>query len=445
LTQVPLEFLALMMVGAFVVLLLAGVQVAFAIAAAGFVFGFIGFGPTLFHLIPARIYGVVTNYTLLAIPLFVFMGVLLEKSRIAEGMLDTIGHLAGRRPGGMAFAIVLVGILMGASTGIVGATVVTVGLIALPVLLRRGYHHGLACGTICASGTLGQILPPSLILILLSDILGESVGTLFAAALVPGLVLASLYLAYIAVIARLHPRAAPPIDDSELDAMTRRQLLRRLVGSVVPPLLLVLAVLGSIIGGVAAPTEAASMGALGALLIVAASGKLGRGVLSDTVRATFKINAMIMFILIAAQVFSLSFRGLNGEALIEDMFALVPGGQWGTLIFMMAMLFVLGFFLEWIEISYIVLPLLLPILVSSGVDMVWLGVLVCMNLQTSFLTPPFGWALFFLKGVAPPQVQTREIYAGVLPFVAIQLVALAILMAFPELALWLPAQMGWTK
>ena len=441
----PPEFLALMMIGAFVVLLLAGVPVAFAIATAGFVFGFIGFGPLLFHLVPARIFGVVTNYTLLAIPLFVFMGVMLEKSRIAEDMLDTIGHLAGRRPGGMAFAIVLVGILMGASTGIVGATVVTVGLIALPVLLRRGYHHGLACGTICASGTLGQILPPSLILILLSDIMGESVGTLFAAALLPGLLLAGLYLIYIALLAWLRPQLAPPIDDAELDAMSRRQLVIQLARSVFPPLLLVFAVLGSIIGGVAAPTEAASMGALGALVIVAVTGKMKRDVLIDTMRSTLKISSMIMFILIAAQVFSLAFRGLNGEALIDDMFAFVPGGLWGNLVFMMIMLFVLGFFLEWIEISYIVLPLLLPFFVDAGVDMVWLGILVCMNLQTSFLTPPFGWALFFLKGVAPPEVQTREIYTGILPFVGLQIVALGILMASPELALWLPKAIGWIK
>jgi tripartite ATP-independent transporter DctM subunit len=441
----PPEMIAALMIGAFVVLLLIGVPVAFAIATAGFVFGLIGFGPLLFNLIPARIFGVVTNYTLLAIPLFVFMGVMLEKSRIAEDMLDTVGHLAGRRPGGMAFAIVLVGVMMGASTGIVGATVVTVGLIALPVLMRRGYNHGLACGTICASGTLGQILPPSLILILLSDIMGESVGTLFAAALFPGLLLALLYLLYIAVLAHWRPRLAPPIDDDELDAMSRHQLLVRLVRSVFPPLLLVFAVLGSIIGGVAAPTEAASMGALGALVIVAVTGKLKRAVLVDTMRSTLKITSMIMFILIAAQVFSLAFRGLNGEALIDGMFAFVPGGLWGTLIFMMVILFILGFFLEWIEISYIVLPLLLPFFADAGVNMVWLATLVCMNLQTSFLTPPFGWALFFLKGVAPPEVKTREIYTGILPFVALQIVALAVLMKFPDLALWLPKAIGWIK
>jgi tripartite ATP-independent transporter DctM subunit len=440
-----MEILAVLMICSFVVLLLIGIPVGFAIATSGFVFGFIGFGSTLFNLLPARIFGVVTNYTMLAIPLFVFMGVMLEKSRIAENMLDTIGHLFGRKPGGMGLAIVLVGVMMGAATGIVGATVVTVGLIALPVLLRRGYNKGLACGTICASGTLGQIIPPSLVLILLADITGESVGTLFAAALIPGLLLAGLFMVYIMLVAKFSPQSAPPIDDAELDAMTKHQLVKQLLQAVLPPLLLVGAVLGSIIGGIAAPTEAASMGALGALLIVALTGRMSKAVLFETMTSTLKTTSMIMFILIAAQTFSLAFRGLNGDQLIEEMFAFLPGGVWGTIIFMMVMLFILGFFLEWIEISYIVLPLLLPIFIKADVNMVWLAILIAMNLQTSFLTPPFGWSLFFLKGVAPPSVTTKDIYLGVLPFIGIQIVALGILMAFPNLALWLPAAIGWMK
>ncbi|PZP64719.1 MAG: C4-dicarboxylate ABC transporter [Azospira oryzae] len=439
------EILAVLLIVSFVALLFAGVRVAYAIAAAGFVFGFLGFGTTLFNLLPARIYGVATNYTLLAVPLFVFMGVLLEKSRIAEDMLDVMGHLAGRLPGGMGIAIILVGVMMGAATGIVGATVVTLGLIALPTLLKRGYHPGLASGAICASGTLGQIIPPSLILILLADLMQESVGTLFAAALMPGLMLAGLYVIYLLVLGQIKPSLSPPLPEEELNSLSRGQLLVEVFRGVLPPLALVFAVLGSIIGGVAAPTEAASMGAFGALLIAALARKLSLRVLQETMRETLKTTAMILFIIMAAQVFSLAFRGLSGEDLIAEFMALVPGGVWGTIIFLMVLLFILGFFLEWIEISYIVLPLLLPFFQQAGVDMVWLATLICMNLQTSFLTPPFGWALFFLKGVAPPEVKTLEIYKGVIPFIGVQIVGLGLLMLFPDIATWLPRSIGWLK
>lgn len=439
------EILAVLLIVSFVALLFAGVRVAYAIAAAGFVFGFLGFGTTLFNLLPARIYGVATNYTLLAVPLFVFMGVLLEKSRIAEDMLDVMGHLAGRLPGGMGIAIILVGVMMGAATGIVGATVVTLGLIALPTLLKRGYHPGLASGAICASGTLGQIIPPSLILILLADLMQESVGTLFAAALMPGLMLAGLYVIYLLVLGQIKPSLSPPLSEEELNSLSRGQLLVEVFRGVLPPLALVFAVLGSIIGGVAAPTEAASMGAFGALLIAALARKLSLRVLQETMRETLKTTAMILFIIMAAQVFSLAFRGLSGEDLIAEFMALVPGGVWGTIIFLMVLLFILGFFLEWIEISYIVLPLLLPFFQQAGVDMVWLATLICMNLQTSFLTPPFGWALFFLKGVAPPEVKTLEIYKGVIPFIGVQIVGLGLLMLFPDIATWLPRSIGWLK
>ncbi len=441
-TMAP-EILPILMLVGFIALLLSGIPVAYAIAASGFIFGYIGFGSALFNLLPARIYGVATNYTLLAMPLFVFMGVILEKSRIAEDMLDIMGHVAGRQPGGMAIGIIVFGIMMGAATGIVGATVVTLGMIALPTLLRRGYDHGLATGTICASGTLGQIIPPSLILILLSDLMGQSVGTLFAAALLPGVMLGGLYVVYIFILGRIRPEMCPPISDEELDAKTRRQLFRELIRGVLPPLLLVVAVLGSIMGGVAAPTEAAAIGALGGIIIVAASGRMTLAVLTDTMRGTLKTTAMIMFIIMAAQVFSLAFRGLNGEVIIEDLFKLVPGGVWGNIIFLMVLLFVLGCFIEWVEICYIALPLFLPFFVKAGVDMVWLATLICMNLQTSFLTPPFGWALFFMKGVAPPEVTTAEIYRGVIPFIGVQIVGLAILMLFPQIAIWLPTQIGW--
>jgi len=437
------EALAIAMVVTLFGMILGGIPVPFALAGSGILFGLIGFGPDLFSLLPLRMFGIATNYSLLAIPLFVFMGVLLEKSRMAERMLDVIGHLAGRRAGGMAMAIVFVGVLMGASTGIVAATVVTVGLITLPTLLRRDYDPRLACGTICASGTLGQIIPPSLVLILLADITGESIGTLFAAALIPGLMLGGLYFAYIILTAWRSPGKMPPIPEAERDGMSRGRLLLDLLKVVVPPMALVVAVLGSIIGGVAAPTEAASMGALGAILLVGLSGRLSFGVMRETVDSTFKITGMTLFVLMCAQVFSLSFRGLGGDDLIDQLFEFLPGGMWGGLIFMMLLLFVLGFFLDWIEISYIVLPLMLPFFTDQGVDLVWLCMLVAMNLQTSFLTPPFGWSLFYLRGVAPPEIKTGDIYRGVLPYIGIQAFGLLLVILFPPIATWLPKAIGW--
>ncbi|EKE69420.1 TRAP transporter large permease [Oceanibaculum indicum] len=439
----PNEILAILTVVSFFTMLMVGVPVAVGLAVSGFVFGYIGFGPLLFNLLPARIFGVVSNYTLLAIPLFVFMGVMLEKSKLAEELLDVVGHLSGSMRGGMGIAIVLVGVLMGASTGIVGATIVTLGLLTLPALLRRGYDKGLACGTICASGTLGQIIPPSLILLLLADILGESVGTMFAAAVFPGLILAGLYVLYILATAYFRPSHAPAISAEERAALPRRQLYAKLFKVVLPPLLLVVAVLGAIIGGVAAPTEAASMGALGAILVCAVSGKLSYALLRDAARASLSISGMVFLILILSQVFGLAFRGLGGEKLVEHMFEWAPGGVTGSLIFLMLLLFVLGCFLEWIEISYIAVPLFLPYFIAQDVNLVWLGTLICVNLQTSFLTPPFGWALFFLKGVAPPGVTTGDIYRGVVPFVLLQMIGIAIVFLVPGTATWLPAAIGW--
>jgi len=437
------EILALLMLGSFFVLLMVGVPVAITLGTVGFVFGALGFGTGLFNLLPSRIYGVVANYQWLAIPLFGFMGVMLEKSRLADDLLDVVGHLAGGLRGGMALGIIGVGVLMGATTGIVGATVITLGLITLPTLLKRGYDPGLACGAICASGTLGQIIPPSLILILLADILQLSVGTLFAAAVGPGMLLAAIYCTYIVILGMVKPRLMPPIPQAERDALARRDLWIRFSKVVVPPVLLVMAVLGSIIGGIAAPTEAASMGALGSILVTSVAGRMSKGVLREVVQSTTRITAMMMFILICAQVFSLSFRGLHGEDLITRMFELLPGGLGADIWFLMLLIFVLGFFLEWIEISYIAVPLFLPVFVSQGVDLVWLAMLICVNLQTSFLTPPFGWALFFLKGVAPPEVTTRQIYLGVIPFIGMQVLAVVLVFLFPQLALWLPKAIGW--
>ena len=332
---------------------------------------------------------------------------------------------------------------MGATTGIVGATVVTLGLLTLPNLLRRGYDPGFACGTICASGTLGQIIPPSLILILLADVMNLSVGTLFAASVLPGLILAALYAAYILVLGMRRPEAAPAVPIAERSLVSRAALWRQALSVVAPPLGLVVAVLGSIIGGIAAPTEAALMGALGGIVITTLGGRFSWTVLKETVQTTTRITAMVMFILICAQVFALAFRGLQGEALVHDLFAFIPGGVGADIWFMMALVFVVGFFLEWIEITYIAVPLFLPVFAHAGVDPVWLATLICVNLQTSLLTPPFGWALFFLRSVAPKEVSTTAIYRGALPFVALQMAGLVVIYLFPGLATWLPAAIGW--
>ncbi|MDD2920172.1 TRAP transporter large permease subunit [Rhodoferax sp.] len=438
----PQTYAIFLLVG-FFILLMIGIPVATSLATVGFVFGYLGFGDSLFNLLPSRFYGIVAGYQWMAIPLFVFMGVMLEKSRLADDLLDVMGHMAGGLRGGMGIGIVLFGILMGATTGIVGATVITLGLLALPTLVKRGYDKSLSCGVICASGCLGQIIPPSLILILLSDIMQLSVGTLFAAAVGPGLLLAGVYIVYLLVRGWLDPESMPPIPLAERDAVSGRELGIRFIKVVVPPIMLVVAVLGSIVGGIAAPTEAASMGAVGAVIITMLSGRFTWQKLYEVALETSKITAMMMFILMAAQVFALSFRGLHGEDLISRMFEMLPGGVNTAVWFMMLMIFLLGFFIEWIEISYIAVPLFLPILLSQGVDPIWLAMLITLNLQSSFLTPPFGWALFYLKGVAPIGISIKDIYKGVVPFIAMQAVALVIVFMFPQVALWLPKAIGW--
>jgi tripartite ATP-independent transporter DctM subunit len=438
-----LEVLAALMLLAFFLLLLLGIPVGLTLATTGVVFGYLGFGLPLFNLLPHRIFGVVTNYTLLAIPLFVFMGVMLEKSKLAEELMDVIGLASGRLRGGLGIGIILVGVLMGATTGIVGATVVTLGLLTLPGMLRRGYDPAVACGVICASGTLGQIIPPSLIIILLADITNQSVGTLFAAAMMPGLLLSGLYVLYLLMLGIWWPHLVPAVPLEERKAITVTQLAGKIARVVAPPIGLVAAVLGSIIAGIAAPSEAAAMGALGSIVVAALGRRLTVQVLRETCQATTRISAMVLFILICAQAFSLAFRGLHGEVLVQDAFRLLPGGINASIWFLMLLIFVLGFFIEWIEISYIAVPLFLPIFIDANTDLVWLATLICVNLQTSFLTPPFGWSLFFLRGVAPPQVTTGDIYRGILPFVAIQLVALILVFFFPGIATWLPKAIGW--
>ena len=437
------QTLAILMLVAFFLLLMLGVPVAITLATVGFVFGWLGFGDSLFNLLPARVFGVVAGYQWMSIPLFVFMGVMLEKSRLADDLLDVMGHLAGGVRGGMGVGIILFGVLMGATTGIVGATVITLGLLTLPTLIRRGYDKGIACGAICASGTLGQIIPPSLILILLSDIMQLSVGTLFAAAVGPGLLLAGVYIVYLLVRGWMAPSLMPALPLEERSQVGRRELAVRFWKVVVPPILLVVAVLGSIVGGVAAPTEAASMGAVGSVLITVASRRFSLSILKTVALETTKITAMMMFILIMAQVFALAFRGLHGEDLITRMFDWLPGGVNSDIWFMMLIIFLLGFFIEWIEISYIAVPLFMPVLLAQGVDPIWLAMLITVNLQSSFLTPPFGWALFYLKGVAPPEVTIQDIYKGVVPFICLQGVALALVFFYPQIALWLPKAIGW--
>lgn len=441
------EQLALLMIVFFFVILFSGLPVGFGVMAVGLIFGFLGGQGFFFNILPSKIYGVLTNYTLITIPLFVFMGLMLERSKIAERMLDVVGHLWGRMPGGMLLAVIFVGVLMGAATGIVGASVVALTLIGLPGLLRRNHRPSLACGTVCASGTLGQIIPPSLVLIVLADIMNLSVGTLFAAALMPGLLLAGLYVVYLSSLVALAPDAMPPIPREERDAVSRRQLAKDFVVTVVPPLLLMLAVLGSIIAGFAAPTEAASVGAVGALVLTALFGRLKWSVFQDVCFSSLRISSTIFFILIGAQVFALAFRGLSGDILIEQMFGILPGGFWAALIFMLVLIFILGFFLEWIQISYIVLPLLIPFITDlrPEVSLTWLTILVAVNLNTSFMTPPFGWSLLFMRGVAPEGVTTNMIYRGIIPFVLLQLVGLGLVMTYPEIALWLPRAIGWEQ
>lgn len=441
------EMYALLMIVFFFVALFSGMQVGFGIMAVGLVFGFLGGQGFFFNILPSKIYGVLTNYTLLTIPLFVFMGLMLERSKIAERMLDVIGHMWGRMPGGMLLAVIVVGVLMGAATGIVGASVVALTLIGLPGLLRREHRPSLACGTVCASGTLGQIIPPSLVLIVLADIMNLSVGTLFAAALMPGLLLAGLYMVYLSGMAMMAPASMPPIPREERDAISTAQLAKDFMVTVVPPLILMFAVLGSIIVGFAAPTEAASVGSIGALALTAAFGRLTWSTFKDVCFSSLRISSTIFFILIGAQVFALAFRGLSGEILIEQMFTLLPGGFWGALIFMLALIFILGFFLEWIQISYIILPLLVPFVTElrPEVSLTWITILVAVNLNTSFMTPPFGWSLLFMKGVAPEGVTTNMIYRGIIPFVLLQLVGLGLVITFPEIALWLPRAIGWEQ
>ena len=434
-------------------ILLAGFPVAFTLAGVSLIFAAIvslfgGFDLYLLETIPNRLYGVMTNATLIAVPLFIFMGVIMEKSKVAEDLLTSMAKLFGRMKSGLGLSVVIVGALLAASTGIVGATVIAMGLISLPAMLKRGYPQEISTGLICATGTLGQIIPPSIALVILGDVLSSayqqsqlslgnfaaktiSVGDLFIAAIVPGLMLVVAYAIYFVLFVKVSSEGQSQ-DQDDLE-------VPRLIRSLLPPFALIFIVLGSIISGIASPTEAAGIGALGAMLIAWSSGKLSGGVLKEATRQTAFITTMVFLILIGASIFSLVFRGLGGEEIINEIFNAIPGGLFGAMLLVMVMVFLLGFILDFIEISFVVVPIVGPVLMAMGADPLWLGIMLAVNLQTSFLTPPFGFALFYLRGIAPESIATESIYRGVIPFIAIQIGLLILMAIFPDIVTKLPS------
>ncbi|MEY2904488.1 MAG: hypothetical protein RJA52_504 [Bacteroidota bacterium] len=450
------EILSIIMFFTTLGLLLFGFPVAFTLAGSALIFGFIGEAMEIFNFrmigfFPQRIFGTMINEPLVAVPLFIFMGIMLEKTKIAAGLLQSIGELFGTTKGGLGIGVVLVGMLLAASTGIVGATVVTMGMLSLPSMIKAGYDQKIATGTICAAGTLGQIIPPSIVLVLLATILqganeeaallrGElapdpvTAIDLFAGALMPGLMLVVMFVIFIYFYARIFPTACPPIETSK----SRKQIYLDAFKSVFPPIILIVLVLGSILFGVATPTESASVGAIGAAIIAYTKGELTFQNLKETSLGTVKLSSFVFVILIGASMFSLVFRGFGGDEMIEHFLSNLPGGLYGALFVVMIAIFLLGFFLDYIEIIFVIVPLVGPILIAYGADPLWLGILISLNLQTSFLTPPFGFSLFFLRGVAPKEIQTKNIYRGVIPYIGIQVLAIFIVGFFPSIATWLP-------
>lgn len=454
------ELIALLIILTMCAALMAGYPVAFTLGGVSLICAGIGllaghFDAAFLEALPNRIYGVMNNEILMAVPLFIFMGIMLERSKISENLLDTMAQLFGPVRGGLGISVALVGMLLAASTGIVGATVVTMGLLSLPAMLKRGYDPALACGTICAAGTLGQIIPPSVILVMLGDVLGAayqqaqldlgvynpktiSVGDLFVGAIIPGLLLVLAYVVYIAVIAWLKPQVAPAIPEAERRLINKMELLRRVVQSLLPPFLLIMAVLGSIMGGFATPTEAAAVGALGALLLALKERALTLKRLHEVMIGTLEMSSMVFLILIGAAMFSLVFRGFGGDEAVHEVLSNLPGGAFGAMFVVMLVMFLLGFVLDFIEIIFVMVPLVGPALMKLGLDPLWIGIMMGVNLQTSFLTPPFGFSLFYLRGVAPPHITTGMIYRGVMPFIILQVIVLSIVAYWPTLATWLP-------
>lgn len=452
-----MEWMPLILFISVCLVLMLGFPVAFSLAGTSLIVAGIGymagtFDGAFLSALPNRIFGILSNQILIAVPLFVFMGIMLEKSRIAERLLQNMALLFGPLRGGLGISVIIVGMLMAASTGIIGATVVTMGLISLPAMLKNGYSPSLAAGNICATGTLGQIIPPSTALIILGDVLSSayqqaqlsmgifspdtvSVADLFVGALIPGLLLVVFYMLYVGFTAWLKPQAAPAVvDRPELDSRFVKQLLAGLL----PPLALILAVLGSILSGIATPTEAAAVGAAGATILALVYGQLTISRLKEVTDGTLKVTSMIFMIFIGAAIFSLVFRGFGGDEQVQALFEAMPGGKLGAMLVVMLVIFLLGFILDFIEITFVVVPIVAPILLAMGIDPVWLGIMIAINLQTSFLTPPFGFALFYLRGVAPKELPTSAIYKGVAPFIAIQVGMLVLLSFIPELATWLP-------
>lgn len=456
-----MEYLSLVMFLTVCVVLLFGYPVALTLAGTSLIFAGIGWGVGVFeagflNALPNRIFGVINNQTLLAVPLFVFMGAMLERAKIAENLLNAMSILLGRFKGGLGISVTLVGMLLAASTGIVGATVVTMGLLSLPTMLKRGYNPQFSTGIICATGTLGQIIPPSIALVLLGDVLSSayqqaqlkmgifspetvSVGDLFAGAVIPGLLLVSMYLLYCVIYSAIRPEQVPSLTKQDIaDIKQDRSTIELMLSALIPPLLLIIAVLGSILLGFATPTEAAGVGATGSILLALWQKQLTLTNLKSVMDSTLKITSMVFLIFIGASLFSLVFRGFGGEDLVHSFFQQMPGGVVGAIVIVMAIMFLLGFILDFIEITFVVVPIVAPILLSMGVDPLWLGIMIAINLQTSFLTPPFGFALFYLRGVASSAVKTASIYKGVIPFIIIQLILLVMLAQWPKLVTWLP-------
>lgn len=448
------------MFGFTVAMLLLGYPVAFSLAGTAILFALFGVSTDVFSLtflgaFPERVFGIMGNQTLIAIPLFIFMGVMLERSKISEDLLDTMGMLFGKVRGGLGISVCIVGALLAASTGIVGATVVTMGLISLPAMLKYKYSPSFAAGIVTASGTLGQIIPPSIILIILGDVISSahqqaqlamgnfsptsvSVGDLFVGAIFPGLVLVGLYMVYIGIIAAFKPEMAPAIPPERLEEMSVDGVWVKVLQVMVPPLLLIIGVLGSILTGIATPTEAASVGCIGGMILTALKKQFNLKMLKEVMVTTTHVNCMVFIILLGASMFSLVFRGFEGDEVIHELLTSLPGGMTGAFLAVMLLMFVMGFFLDFFEITFVVVPIVGPILLQMGLDPIWLGVMIALNLQTSFLTPPFGFALFYLRGVAPPEVSTMQIYRGVIPFIALQMLMLIVLWYWPKLATWLP-------
>ena len=453
------EILAIVMFVTTLGLLLFGFPVAFTLAGTALMFGFLGDALEIFNFrmlgfFPQRIFGTMINEPLVAVPLFIFMGIMLEKTKIAAGLLQSIGELFGSTKGGLGIGVVIVGMLLAASTGIVGATVVTMGMLSLPSMMKAGYDQKIATGTICAAGTLGQIIPPSIVLVLLATILQGAneeaamlVGNLapdpvtaidlFAGAILPGLMLVVLFIIFIFFYARFNPLSCPPVETSR----SRAEIYIEAAKSVIPPITLIILVLGSILFGIATPTESASVGAVGAAVIALLKGELNFKNVKETALGTVKLSSFVFVILIGASMFSLVFRGFGGDEMIEHFLGNLPGGLYAALILVMIVIFLLGFFLDYIEIIFVIVPLVGPILIANGADPLWLGILISLNLQTSFLTPPFGFSLFFLRGVAPSSIKTRNMYRGVIPFIGIQVLAILIVGFYPEIATWLPNKM----